>query len=421
MSGGYGRLAYAFALAGASLACGTGSVAHTYEEDVAPILARQCLGCHRTGGIAPFALGSYTEARAHAAAIADSTATRRMPPFLIDNSGACNTFVDTPWLTEREIETIGRWVELGAPRGEPSAAQSQAEVAAPPGGEEAPAPPPPIVVGATLDPETDYQPREELGDDYRCFLVDPGNTEDRFLTGYEVVPGDPSIVHHVILYSIDDDGGMSRAVQLDAEEPGPGYTCFGTSGLSIQSSRAVAAWAPGTAATRYPAGTGIRLHGGRRAIMQVHYNTENGVGPDRTRIHLELAPAVDRPAEILAVADLALNAPGGQDRYLTEPIRITPGVGGFVHGVYPHMHKLGRELHARVVHTDESSNCLAEVPAWDFSWQRFYFLDRPQYVLGSDRIELSCAYDTRGRAEPVRWGEGTGDEMCLLGLYVTLN
>ena len=61
------------------------------------------------------------------------------------------------------------------------------------------------------------------------------------------------------------------------------------------------------------------------------------------------------------------------------------------------------------------------MPNWDFQWQQFYFLEDPIYILSTDQLRLRCGFDTSSRDAPVRWGEGTSDEMCLLGLYVTLN
>src|SRR4051812_9089682 len=72
--------------AGGSLACSATDAptnsepAPKYYEDVAPIVSRNCVGCHREGGIAPFALTEYDQVRAHANEIASSTAAREMPP-----------------------------------------------------------------------------------------------------------------------------------------------------------------------------------------------------------------------------------------------------------------------------------------------------------------------------------------------------
>jgi hypothetical protein len=402
----------AFSLLLAAAACSAPEEEHapTWSEDVAPIVDRSCGSCHTAGGIAPFELTSYEAAKAYAVPMANATKSRLMPPANVDASGACNSYTNARWLEDDQIAAIDRWVQEGMIEGPPRASEGPAAE----GGQ--------ALEGATtVDPRGEYTPRESLSDDYRCFIVDPEISEDLFLSAYEVVPGSARTVHHVILFTIDTEGAEALADALDAAEEGPGYTCFGGSLLGLQDSRAIAAWAPGTSVTRFPEESGIRIRGGRRMVMQVHYNTKNGVEPDRTLVRLELQKGVDRPAEILGVADLGLAIPPRLERFTTEPVRVSPGVGGFIRGVFPHMHRLGVSLSAQIVHADGTTTCLTETPRWDFSWQELYFFKRPIYVSSTDRVEIRCAYDTSSRSEEVHWGEGTDDEMCLLALYVTLN
>jgi hypothetical protein len=85
-------------------------------------------------------------------------------------------------------------------------------------------------------------------DDYRCFLLDPHLTRDTFLTGTFVKPDNRNVVHHVILYRADPDQ-VAAAKQLDAKDPGEGWTCFGDSGLpnssDLDDAPWLGAWAPG--------------------------------------------------------------------------------------------------------------------------------------------------------------------------------
>ena len=82
----------------------------TYYQDVAPILANNCVSCHREDGSGPFPLDHYEMAKATAGMIEDSVTTRRMPPFHANNSGECGTFEHSLWLTDTEITTIANWV-----------------------------------------------------------------------------------------------------------------------------------------------------------------------------------------------------------------------------------------------------------------------------------------------------------------------
>src|SRR5262249_24549994 len=153
------------------------------------------------------------------------------------------------------------WVDAGMLMGNPDDA--------PP----VPDPPPSLSdANVTVEMSVDYAPMPPAGrkvDDYRCFVVDPKLDADGFLTAYEVVPGNPKVVHHVILFSLRNEAAEQDALVKDAAEERPGYECFGDSGVS--GSDFVAAWAPGVDPTYFPDGTGIALKAKRKIIMQVHY------------------------------------------------------------------------------------------------------------------------------------------------------
>src|SRR5688572_14011872 len=114
------RIAFAshfFALA-VLLGCEPAVVGVTYHKDIAPLFAEQCVQCHQDGGIAPFSLVTYAEAKANADAAAIFTAARLMPPMTVDASGSCRTYKDARWLDDNEIALIEEWAAAGAPEGE---------------------------------------------------------------------------------------------------------------------------------------------------------------------------------------------------------------------------------------------------------------------------------------------------------------
>ena len=91
----------------------------TYWKDVAPIVGERCLGCHQAGGVAPFRLDSYAEAKLRAPLMAVAVQARTMPPWLATGDGTCGEFQDSRWLSDTEIQTIARWVQQGAAEGTP--------------------------------------------------------------------------------------------------------------------------------------------------------------------------------------------------------------------------------------------------------------------------------------------------------------
>ncbi len=380
----------------------------TYYEHVAPILAERCNACHADGGIGPMRLDTFELARDAAASIKAATQSGSMPPFHVNASGDCNDYKNARVLDEAELETLARWADQGAPEGDASL------------GNPSPKTPPTLgEVSLTLDPGVEYEPNASVDDDYRCFVIDPGVTSDVFVTGYDVHPGVRSEVHHVVVYSTDNAGEAAAARSLDDAEAGPGYTCFGGPGTG--GGRTLAAWAPGTGATLYPAKTGLRLIANQPVVVQVHYN--QATLPDRTTIDLQTATSVPKEAIITATFNLGLELSPGQENVETTVVQPFGALGlpYKIHGVYPHMHTYGRTMRVDVVQGG-AETCLVDVPDYAFGWQEFYWYDEP-VVLDAvlpGAYEMRCGYDTRGAKSTIRWGEGTGDEMCIAAFYVTL-
>ena len=349
-------------------------------------------------------LVTYEDAKPYAARMAAHTAERHMPPMPVDNSGDCNTYSNARWLTDEQIAVIASWAEQGAPPGDPALAP--------------PAPQPPPGLGTpdlVLDPGVDYTPSTALDDDYRCFIIPMPVTEAAFLTAFDVEPGQPLIVHHVIVYQPRNDTGSANARARDDAEEGPGYTCFGGTGVG---SDPVVIWAPGGGVVEMPSGTGIQLLPDRDLIMQVHYNTDAGALPDRTRVNLRLTTEAITPAIYQPVMTEDLELAPGMPSVEAQGTIMAGGIAVMAHGVLPHMHTLGRTMRVEALTSDGSSLCLTNVDRWDFHWQNAWWYDTP---LGGniDSVTIRCSYDTSERTETVFWGEGTQDEMCLAYFYVT--
>jgi len=386
-----------------------GEKAATWHGDVAKIAYDRCVSCHQEGQIAPFSMETYEDASPWADLIAEQVSSRAMPPFAVDNGGHCEQFTDAAWLSDTEIALFESWALDGGAEGK--APKSEYEL--------------PVVerlgeIDLSLDIGLDYTPTQ-TPDDYRCFIVDPELTEDQFLTRYEVEPGNAETVHHVILYTLDTAESEDLALGLEEVDGEPGYTCFGSS--VVPDSRPIAAWAPGTPVTAFPEGTGVRLIAGRKLVLQVHYNTSTSSGPDRTQMHLDLEESVPSEALVFMFADISMELePGRSD--VVAPFEFDLAglglpLGAYVRGVFPHMHLRGRTMKLEVVR-EQGTECLADVPAWDFNWQQLFFYERSVYLFTHDTLRLTCTFDTSGDSDPVSWGDGTGDEMCLIGLFVTL-
>jgi hypothetical protein len=384
----------------------------TYHKDIEPLINRECVQCHTTGSIAPFTLLNYADAFENGAEIQVQTEERLMPPWHIQDDGGCQDFKDSRLLTADEIDTIRVWFDNGMPEGNPADA--------PP-----PPPPPPTIdrIDANLDMNIDYLPDDAITDDYRCFLVDPGLVADKFMTAYEVLPGSPEIVHHIILFSITDAAAQTEAESLDGADGRPGYTCFGDARVNALP---VVAWAPGINFQELPPNTGAKLTAGRKLVMQVHYNTQaikpgQELPTDRTVINLKLEDSVPNPA-LLTLLPVDFSLEPGQPEVIVDSGFISLDQLPFsvsLEGVLPHMHLRGQTLRFEVKHEDGSVECLNNVSQWDFHWQQTYFYEAPVIIKPTDSLRLRCTFNTSDDTEPVVFGEGTEDEMCLMGTYIT--
>lgn len=416
----------------------------TYRRDVAPVLANHCGPCHFAGGVAPFRLDTYAAARDRHADMVLATATGHMPPWLPQEE-TCADLRFSRAMDAASKDVLRRWSEAGAPEGSGDAAS----VSLVPTDAGAPLVAPRAILAAA--PTESYEPKRAREDDYHCFVLDPTIDAGRTIAGFRIVPGEPSMVHHVVLYEVRE-AAVAKVAARDAAEKGVGYTCFGGIGVNpaIRPGNAasgelvsfdaqlVAGWAPGAdlgGATVFPSGTGIRLAKGSRLVMQVHYSLRNyrsGMR-DRTRVELFEAEPGLLQALWLPLYQYDIRVPPGvgpNDPQAIVRSRTTLPFRLRVHGAAPHMHLRGASV--TVTADDDAGDggaarCLLDIPRWDFHHQQAYWFAAPRVISSA---QLTCRYDNRPESQPVslgqravprtlKWGEGTDDEMCLAFLYAT--
>lgn len=404
--------------------------------DVAPIFQARCVSCHQSGGIAPFALDDYESASRWAAPAAAAVQARIMPPWLMNDDGSCQHFESSRYLSEEEIQTLVNWAAAGAPAGETEATITIPRM--------------PQLDRGTSYHTPDFEPvasGDELArfDEYRCFRVGAPLDTTGFLTGYEILPGNAPLVHHVLVMPVDPafqtaDGRSNEQVMLELDAQSPdrdGWPCFGAAGEGVEPYALPVTWAPGMGPVQYPSGTGVRVDAGTVWVAQVHYNIaqEGTLGQtDSTEIRLRLDPSADRPGffdladrflETLFAGEPASLAPGQAELPYTWQLDVNDyldetGASELqLYGVFPHMHELGRSMKVeRIAAGEPASDCLGDVPRWDFNWQLFYFYRQPVTLRRGDQIRVTCDFDTSSRTEATLPGWGTQNEMCLAGLFL---
>lgn len=398
-----------------------------YYEDISPILRAKCEICHRENDVAPFALAGYDTAVTYAKDIQRVITIGKMPPW--KPVAGHGDFKGSFALTESERKMILAWIEAGTPSGD------EANMLPPLENKTEWSLGYPDRVYSMLQ---SYEP--PIGQDvYRCFVIPTDFDETRYVKAIDYLPGDRGIVHHVLLYA-DTQGIGDR---LDEADPEPGYSCFGGPGIEIglnSLKSLLGGWAPGQRAHLLPDDLGVEIPKGAKLIMQVHYYPVARTAPDQTRIGLYLheskpkntmfmVPILNNSFEIPAGAeahDVTTTFPTGSLAtlfdvlHLVEPTKIAT--------VFPHMHLLGQQIQVDV--TDRRGQVIAPliyIDKWDFKWQGSYDYVEPMQLKSGQRVKLTCTYNNsesniwnpNNPLIPVRWGEKTSDEMCLvfLGVY----
>lgn len=270
-----------------------------------------------------------------------------------------------------------------------------------------------------------YTPDFSKGDVYRCFVLPTNLNEDRYLSAVEVLPGVRPMVHHVLLFA--DTTGASES--LDANDPGPGYACFGGPGFS--SVGPVGAWVPGAQSRSLPDGIGTLVSKGSRLVMQVHYSARSGsVEPDLTKVGLFYAKGrVTKSLRWFPFVNTTFRIPAGSPNYVVT--QSIPNVITNVHliGIAPHMHLLGQTMKVEATDPHGVKQCLVNVPDYDFRWQGGYLYEQAVPIVAGSSMKLTAVYDnsTANPENPnspprdVTWGERTSDEMCLCYLLMTVD
>jgi mono/diheme cytochrome c family protein len=378
----------------------------TYSKDVAPILWKNCAGCHRPGEVGPFSLLKFQDAAKRADFLASITAERRMPPWKA--AEGYGEFRDEHRLTQHEIDLIGRWAAEGAPEGNPADLPE----------------PPKFVDGwqlgepdLVLEMSEDFTVPADGSDIYQCFVIPIPITENKTVSAVEFRPGNRRVVHHGILYL--DSNGAARA--KDEKEPGQGYRSFG--GPGIMPTGGLGGWAPGVTTKKLPEGIGKYLRKGCDLVMQIHYHPTGKVEKDRSRVGIYFAKSEAKTLlGGMAIMSTGLNIPAGAAKHrVTAQCEPLP-VDIKALAVYPHMHLLGRQMKVYAETPDGKQLPMVWVKDWDFNWQGAYAFAEPLRLPKGSIICVEAEYDNSSgnphnpNSPPklVTWGEETTDEMCLL-------
>jgi tetratricopeptide (TPR) repeat protein len=405
----------------------------TFNEDIAPILFDNCASCHRpiedppspkagssddplcVAG-APFSVLDYGSVRRYARAISSAVQRRAMPPWLPEPGHG--EFAGERRLGVDQIALIAKWVDSGAPEGNPA---------------DAPKPPtfsggwqlgtPDLVLtlpeAYVLQPQPfdSAQGRPGTRDVFRNFVVPVPITTTRYVRAVEFRADRPQALHHADVAI--DLGRVSRA--LDRAEPGPGFATM--DGAEVYN---VYGWSPGKVPVMEPSDNAWTLDPGADLILLLHMiaGAKSETVQPAIGLFFSDTPPTRTPISVKLEAH-GIAIPAGEPNYVVEDSYVLP-VDVEAVSIYPHAHYLGKEMRGTATLPDGSRRDLLWIRQWDFRWQDRYRYRSPVFLPRGTRLSMRLTYDNsaanpNNRNDPpqrVRSGPRSIDEMGHLWIEV---
>lgn len=380
----------------------------TWSDDVAEILYTNCVSCHHDNGIAPFPLMEFGDALLNYYPIQQAVQSGYMPPWKADTD--YQEYAHERVLTEEEISIIDQWIADGLQEGAPENA-----------------PPAPVFsdegfLTAIPDLELTMEPYTSqataYADDYVCISIPSGLTEDKKIRAFEVIPGNPSIVHHALIF-IDETGSYQSNLNGNCVGPNGGL---------------LGGYTPGAIPTIFPSdgnefNFGMTLPAGSNIVLAMHYPHGSAGEVDQTKVRFyfydDAAPMREVQTEPI-ISNWFFNIEANTIEEVSADYSFIP-VDVSILSVFPHMHLIGESIESYAVSLDEDTIPLVNVPEWDFEWQQFYFFKHMQHLPAWSTIYGRGVYNNTSDNpfnpnDPpidVGAGENTTDEMFLIYFHYT--
>lgn len=373
----------------------------TYTEHIAPLMYKNCTGCHREGGGAHFNLVNYADAKKYGAASAFVMRERMMPPWPADPH--YTEFVGQKVMSERDIRLVEKWVQDGMKEGP---ADKMPKLPDYPKGS---------LIG-TPDLRIPVQPYYLPANSNDKFLLVKIPFElpaDTYASVVEFMPGNGGVVHHVNGDMVKYDFDKKKTVYVgeniaDMIEDSTIKIAFEKLGLPNDDGsyptlqKSVVNYLPGTYGQRYPEGLGgYKLpRKGAFLLNDLHYGfTKDKAVWDSSYINIffsKLPP--NRPVKEFQLGTIGVSP-------VLPDLVLQPNTVKNVYSKYtipedisvltinPHMHLIGRSFKAYALKPDGDTIRLISIPKWDFNWQYFYTFKKLVKIPKGSTIVAEGVYD----------------------------
>ncbi len=414
--------------------------APVFTKDVAPIFDASCTTCHRSGGLGPFSLVEYDSAKENAAEIRHAVETGYMPPWHAE--GPHDRFLNDRRLSEADKQTILRWIDAGAQKGDDADLPARPVYASE------------WTIGtpdAVVEMATEFTIPAKGTVEYQYFEVPTNFTEDHWVNAIEIMPGAREVVHHVIVYARAPAPNRSAvtAAPAAAATPAPPAT---PARLPLfldkpeyetppETPRAdtrfppprrlgpsIGGTVPGGNVIALPEGTALRVRAGTILTVQMHYTASGHEMHDRTRVGFKFAESAPaKEMRIGAFINGTFTLPAGE-RDVAVRSELEPTEAVTIYSLLPHTHLRGTGWKYELEMPDGSSEVVLDVPRYDFNWQTTYVFATPLVVPAGAKLKSTAWYDNSSAnvhnpdaSVDVKWGEQTWEEMQFTSFLYTVN
>jgi hypothetical protein len=380
------------------------SKAPTFTRDIAAIFQDKCEACHRPDSIAPMSLMTFAEARPWVRAIKARVADRQMPPWQIDPTVGIQKFKNDRSLSNDQIDTIVRWVDAGAPVGDPKDMPTAKQwpdgqgwnFAAAFGQKE-----PDLIIKSY-----DFTMPAVAQDAWDKRITPSGITEPRWVRAIEIRPETikgRKITHHAIAYLEQTEPDVETAPGL----PTPFME-----------------WAVGKQGEMMRPDTGKLLLPGSKFHWDIHYSESGEEITSKVEMGIYFYPKGQEPKyrttlslvpAALGTLDIRPNSVAVEEGFTT--LREAARIESF----QAHMHLRGKAMMLEAILPSGQKQVISLVSDFNFNWMTTYvYADDVAPLLPKGTIlKVTAWHDntTAKKSNPdpnqwVGWGDRTVDEMA---------
>jgi peroxiredoxin len=384
----------------------------SYSKEVAQLLIKNCVACHRLGGIAPFAMDSWAVVKGWSPMIKEVLLTKRMPPGQVDPD--IGDFKNGRALSRGDLATLVRWIDAGAPRDgdrDPLAEIPKRDEAWAFGMPDKSIELPPQTIPAA----------GPLG--FSEVIVPFGLPKDKWLRASQFMPGDKRVLHHAELFIASKSSATSQSFGLSSSLP----SYYGVGNPEVAS---FLPYVPGDEPTEWPDNSGGRIAKDSSLVVQLHYGTIGRDVHDKSRLGLwfydDATPPTARlttecvclqPAQWKAIPPLATNFKAQATLVLRK--------AAYLYTVQPRMHYRGSAIRLVAEHSSGAVEPLLNVPNYSYSWQMNYQFRVPRYFPAGTKLIANARYDNSSHnmlnpdpTQAVMWGRNSSSEELAVVLRI---